>query len=147
MQTDATAPSIVGPTTLGDVACFFLFARSLTFDRFQTLRKTSQQQVTKGGFPLSRNFSARTHVNFTCVNKIETMYGKSRVYVEVEPRSTFTLPCEPWFLQAGRYGRNHCSPGTFTFTRGLSYISSISFTHKKFTCVRTEKFRDSGNQP
>ena len=36
---------------------------------------------------------------------------------------------------------------TITFTRGLSYIASISFTHVNFTCVRTEKFRDSGNQP
>ena len=60
----------------------------------------------------------RTHVN-----KIETLYGRSRVYVKVEPRSTFT------------------------FTRGLSYITSISFTHVNFTCVRTEKIRDGGNQP
>ena len=60
----------------------------------------------------------RTHVNFTRVNKMETMYGQSRVYVKVEPRSTFTL------------------------TRGLSYIASISFTR-----LRREKLRDSGNQP
>ena len=51
----------------------------------------------------------------TRVNKIETMYGRSRVNVKVEPRSTFT------------------------FTRGLSYIASISFTRVKFTCVRTKK--------
>ena len=36
---------------------------------------------------------------------------------------------------------------TFTFTRGLSYIASISFMHVKFTGVRTEKLRYSANQP
>ena len=65
----------------------------------------------------------RTHVNFTLVNEIETIYGRSRINVKVEPRSTFT------------------------FTRGLSYIASISFTRVNFTCVRTEKLRDGGNQP
>ena len=35
----------------------------------------------------------------------------------------------------------------FTLTRGLSYIVSILFTRVNFTCVRTEKLRDSGNQP
>ena len=59
----------------------------------------------------------------TRVKKIETMYGRSRVHVKVEP----------------------CS--TFTFTLGLSYIVAVSFTHVNFTCVRTEKLRDSGNQP
>ena len=29
------------------------------------------------------------HVTLTRVNKIETMYGRSRVNVKVEPRSTF----------------------------------------------------------
>ena len=62
----------------------------------------------------------RSHVNFTRVNKIETMYGSSRVNVKVEPRSTFT------------------------FTRAFSYIAS--FTRVNFRCVRTEKLRDSGNQ-
>ena len=71
-----------------------------------------------GEFPPSRNFSVRTHVNFTRVNKMETMYGRSRVYVKAEPRSPFTL------------------------TRALSYIASISFTR-----LRREKLRDSGNQP
>ena len=65
----------------------------------------------------------RTHVNFTLVNEIETIYGRSRINVKVEPRSTFT------------------------FTRGLSYIAFISFTRVNFTCARTEKLRDSGNQP
>ena len=63
------------------------------------------------------------NVNFTGVNKIEAMYGRSRVSVKVERGLTFT------------------------FTRGLSYIASISFIHVKFTCVRTEKLRDSANQP
>ena len=72
---------------------------------------------------LSRNFYTRTNVNFTHVNKIEAMYGRSSVSVKVERGLTFT------------------------FTRGLSYIASISFIHVKFTCVRTEKLRDSANQP
>ena len=36
---------------------------------------------------------------------------------------------------------------TFTFTNGFSYIASVSFTHVNFSCVRTEKLRNSGNQP
>ena len=51
------------------------------------------------------------------------MFERSTRNVKVEPRSTFT------------------------FTRGLSYIASLSFTHANFTCVRTEKIRVSGNQP
>ena len=42
-----------------------------------------------------------------CVNKLETMYGRSDVNVKVERGSTFT------------------------FTRGFSYIVSILFTHVK----------------
>ena len=57
------------------------------------------------------------------INKIKAMYGRSRVNVKVEPRSTFTL------------------------TRGVSYIAYISFTQVIFMCVRTEKLRHSGNQP
>ena len=44
------------------------------------------------------------------------MYGRSRINVKVEPRSTFT------------------------FTRGLSHTASISFTRVNFTCVRTENY-------
>ena len=77
---------------------------------------------TKGGFPLSSNFYGRTQIHFTRVNRLEAMYGRSRVNVKVEPRSAFT------------------------FTHGLPYIASILFTPVKFTCVRTEKLRDSGNQ-
>ena len=69
------------------------------------------------------NFYTRTHVNFTRVNKIEAMYGRSRVSMKVERGLTFI------------------------FTRGLSYIVSISFMHLKITCVLTEKLRDSANQP
>ena len=65
----------------------------------------------------------RTHVNYTRVNRIKTMYGRSRVNVRVEPSSTFT------------------------FTRGLSYIASISFTRVNVTCVGTEKLRGSGINP
>ena len=54
---------------------------------------------------------------------METMYGRSRVSVEVERGSTFT------------------------FTRGLSYTAFISVMHVNFACVRREKIRDSANQP
>ena len=67
---------------------------------------------------MSRNFSVRSRVN-----KIEILYGRSRVYIKVEPRSTLTFTC------------------------GLSHIASISLTHVNFTYIRTEKLRDSGNQP
>ena len=43
---------------------------------------------------LSRNFYVRTCVKFTFANKIEAMYERSLVSVEVEPRSTSCeLPC------------------------------------------------------
>ena len=64
----------------------------------------------------------RTQVNFTRVNNIVTMYGRSRVNVNVEPLSTFTFACGP------------------------SYIVSISFRGANFTCVGTQKVRDRGNQ-
>ena len=57
------------------------------------------------------------------MNEIEAMYGQSCVNAKVEPRSTFT------------------------FTLGLSYITSILFTHVTFTSVRTCKLHDSGNPP
>ena len=73
---------------------------------------------TKAIIPLAF-MASESHVNFTRVNEIEVMYGRSRVNVKVEPRSTFT------------------------FTRGLSYFASFLFT-----CVRTEKLvSDSGIQP
>ena len=60
-------------------------------------------------------------VNFTRAKKIETMYERSRIHVNVKLRSTFT--------------------------RGLLYMASILVTHVKFTCVRTLKLRDNGNPP
>ena len=66
---------------------------------------------------------SHTHVNFTRVNKIEAMYGRSRVSVKVERGSTFTFTC------------------------GLLYIAPISFMHVNFTWVRMEKLPDSANQP
>ena len=65
-----------------------------------------------GGFPLLRDFHMRTIVNFTPVDKIEAMCGRSRVNITVEPRSTLT------------------------FERTLSYIASILFTRVKFRYVR-----------
>ena len=88
------------------------------FEGLLTNEPRSFLKGPKGGFPLSRDFYVRTRVN-----KIETMYERSRVSVKVEQGSTFT------------------------FTRDLPYIVSISFTRVYFTCVRTEKLRDSGSQP
>ena len=65
------------------------------------------------GFPLSRNFHVRTHVNFTLVNKIGAMYERPRVNVKVDRGLTFT------------------------FTRNLPYIVSVLFARVKFTCART----------
>ena len=45
----------------------------------------------KGGFPLSRNFYDRKHVNFTRVNKINAMYEMLPVNAKVVLRSTFKL--------------------------------------------------------
>ena len=69
------------------------------------------------------NFHLRIHVNFMRVNKIEAMYGNSRVNVKVDLRSTFT------------------------FTRSVSYIASILFKRVLFTRVNTCKLRVSGNPP
>ena len=63
-----------------------------------------------------RNFYVRTHVNFTRVNKIETMHVRSRVNVKVEPRSTFT------------------------FMGGLSYIAFISFTRLDFPAFARKNY-------
>ena len=70
------------------------------------------------GFSLFRKFYVRTHVH-----EMDAMNGRSPANVKVELRSTFT------------------------FTRNLSCLASISFTHVNFTCVLMEKLRDSGNQP
>lgn len=66
---------------------------------------------------MSRNFSVRTDVNLTRVNKIEKLCGMSGVYVKVEPRVAFhTLPL-------------------------------FQFASVNFICVRKEELCDSGNQP
>ena len=70
-----------------------------------------------GGFPLLRDFHLHTIVNFTPVDKIEAMCGRSRVNVKVEPGSTFT------------------------FTLGLLYIASTLLRRVK--CPR--KLRNCGN--
>ena len=57
---------------------------------------------------LSLNFYTRTNVNFTRVNKIEAMYGRSRVRVKVERGLTFT------------------------FTSGLSYIAYFIYERKSY---------------
>ena len=51
----------------------------------------------------------RTHVNITRINKIEAMYGRSRVNFKVELRSTCT------------------------FVGSFSYIAPMLFTGLKFT--------------
>ena len=58
----------------------------------------------------------RTHVNFTRVNKIETMHVRLLVNVKVEPRSTFT------------------------FMGGLSYIASISFMRLNFPAFARKNY-------
>ena len=90
--------------TLGSTVSFRQVNKIPAGDRAPPLRK--------GGFPLSDNFSVRKHVYLARVSKIETLYGRSSIYLKVEPRSTFT------------------------FTRGLLYIVSISFTHVHFSCVK-----------
>ena len=92
-----------------------LYLVSILFTRlkFTCVNVRSQKSVV--------DFHCR--VIFPFVNEIETLYGRSRKYVKLEPRSTFT------------------------FTRGLSYIAYISFTYVNFTYFLTEKLRNSGNQP
>ena len=90
--------------TLGSTVSFRQVNKIPAGDRAPPLRK--------GGFPLSDNFSVRKHVYLARVSKIETLYGRSSIYLKVEPRSTFT------------------------FTRGLLYIVSNSFTHVHFSYVK-----------
>ena len=44
--------------------------------------------LLQGGFPLSRNFYAITHVTLTSTNKIEAIHEMSNVRAKVEPLST-----------------------------------------------------------
>ena len=70
--------------------------------------------VSKGGFPLSRNFYVRFPCVITCIRYLEALYEMSQVYVKIETRSTFP------------------------FSRDASYVASILFTR-----VLTLKSRDS----
>ena len=67
-------------------------------------------------FPLLRNFSVRTHVNFTRVNIIEAMYKRPRVNGKVERGSTFT------------------------FTLDLPYMPCILFTRLKFSAYARKNY-------
>ena len=92
---------------------FFLFL-ALALSLFSTLIKRKTWLcccffLSYGWSVLSRKFFVHMHVNFMCVNKVETMYRRLRIYVKVESHSIFT------------------------FTHCLSYIVSISFTHLNFT--------------
>ena len=69
--------------------------------------------LSKGWFPLSRNFYLRTCVKFTSANKIEAMYEGSHVSVKVEIRSTSRLA-------------QHL----------ISCLYFYLFTWFKFTCVK-----------
>ena len=64
-----------------------------------------------GGFPPLCDFYVHTHVNFTRVNAIGAINGRSHVNVKVGPRSTFT------------------------FAGGLSHVASILLAHVKFMPV------------
>ena len=71
-------------TPLCLIAC--LYSANLTLKRFFLARQTRND--SKGGFPTSCYFYVRKQVNFTRVNNIEPMYGRSRVNVIFELRST-----------------------------------------------------------
>ena len=60
-----------------------LYIVSVSFTRVNFTSRT-------GGLPLSSDFNVRTHVNFTCVNKIEAMCGRPSIKVKVERSLTFT---------------------------------------------------------
>ena len=80
---ECTKTEIICYTALSSVfELLFFFTASLSV--YLLVRHSD-----KGGFPLSRNFYVRTRMN-----KIDKMYGSSRVKVKVEPRSTFTFTRE-----------------------------------------------------
>ena len=66
------------------IAC--LYAANLKLKTCFLARQTRKD--SKGGFPLSCYFYGRTQVNFTRVNNIKPMYGRSRVNAKVELCST-----------------------------------------------------------
>ena len=71
-------------TLLCLIAC--LYTANLTLQMCFLACQTTND--SKGGFPPSCYFYVRTQVNFTRVNNIEPMYGRSRVNVKFELRST-----------------------------------------------------------
>ena len=87
--TKCTKTEIICYTTLSSVFELLIFFTA-SLSMYLLVRHSD-----KGGFPLSRNFYVRTHLNFTRVNKIEAMYKRSRVNVEFYPRSTFTFYAWP----------------------------------------------------
>ena len=67
-------------------------ARTAGYLRYQVFTTGSNfNYLSKGWFPLSRNFYVRTCVKVTFANKIEAMYEGSHVSVKVETRSTWRL--------------------------------------------------------
>ena len=84
-----------------------------------TFSRLTDVRFSNGGFPLWGNFYVRRRVKFTCVKKIEAMYGRSCVNVKVEPRLTLTC------------------------TRGLSNNSSISVMQGKNTRQWKSTLRES----
>ena len=87
------------------------YAGYLRYQVFTTGRNFNY--LSKGWFPLSRNFYVRTCVKFTFANKIEAMYEGSHVSVKVETRSTSRLA-------------QHL----------ISCLYFYLFTWFKFTCVK-----------
>ena len=57
-----------------------------------TRQTSTSKTLIKGGFPLSRYFYVRMHLNCTRISKIGAMYELSRVNVNLSevPLSTFT---------------------------------------------------------
>ena len=88
------------------ISSIFFFFRLFTTGR-------NFNYLSKGWFPLSRNFYVRTCVKFTFANKIEAMYEGSHVSVKVETRSTSRLA-------------QHL----------ISCLYLYLFTWFKFTCVK-----------
>ena len=78
-------------------------------------------QIIKIDFHCSVILPVRTQVHFTHVNKTETLDGRSLVYVKVEPLNL---------------------PQLLRLRMAFHTLPLFYFTH-----VRTEKLRDSGNQP
>lgn len=65
-----------------------------------------------------------THVNFMHMNKIETMYGRSRINVKVEPHSIFMFMCGHtyihclYFIHVRKFYKKLCDSGSKPFKSG-----------------------------